>query len=427
MATKITPMISVLLTLANGRRVQLTEGDIVKDLVYRDGNSTKTINGAVRIINGNSKSYSTKLSCPPESYISNIVNLTSIIIDSSINYDAELTQISLTNIIDIGSISQNGGAIICGIGNGFTSLTNVIDSAPAGSTIELLGGEYQDDLTITKSLKLISKNGAVISGKITVNGDTTVDSDPDTITNIELTGLYLTNNSTVVLNNVDTFVMKDCVFEQHSITTPRTMLISVPSANPIELVVENNIFGIQNENAYHVIDAYGKLKNDSSISGNKFLDKCCTHNIISLYEIEDGTTLRINNNYCEYSANLIRIGFKGEPKGIIDIADNTYVTTSGDEYAGMLIIQPYGTQTTTFGDLTVNINNTTKPEGQLLYLYSGKNDMVFTEMTKPVVYVDGIKMDNVPVIDMHVPVETTPTTEQDVDTPTTDDATEDTQ
>ena len=188
--------------------------------------------------------------------------------------------------------------------------------------------------------------------------------------------------------------MTGCTFEGHNLTT-KTMPISVATDAPIKMVIEGNTFGEENEHSYNLIDVYGKLADGSSISNNDFKIGSCTHNSISLYNVEEGASVMINNN----KNAAIRIGFKGEPKCTVTCEGNSYVASDDPDYDGLLLVQPYGTHTTSFAGMTLNINKTIKPaaDTQLYYLYAGENDTKFTEENMPTIYVDGV-LDENPII-----------------------------
>ena len=116
--------------------------------------------------------------------------------------------------------------------------------------------------------------------------------------------------------------------------------------------------------------------------------------MINIYDVEDGATITIEGNTFEYSANAIRFGATGSPKCTVNITNNTFLETdSTPEYAGLMFVQPYGTQTVTMEDTVINIDNTTCPpnyDGQLFYVYCGENDTQLTEETYPKIYVNGI-------------------------------------
>lgn len=165
------------------------------------------------------------------------------------------------------------------------------------------------------------------------------------------------------------------------------------------LTIENCYFGnneADGENyIYNLFECNMKLADGSSISNNYFAKSNCTHNAINIYDVEDDAVITISGNVFEYSANAIRFGAIGSPKCTINIVDNTYLATDETypEYAGLLLIQPYGKQTESYEDVEINIRNTKEPEGyegQLYYIYCGENDTQLNVATRPSVYVDGI-------------------------------------
>ena len=87
----------------------------------------------------------------------------------------------------------------------------------------------------------------------------------------------------------------------------------------------------------------------------------------------------------------VRIGIKQEPVCTINVKGNTVLKTTNDEWAGLICIQPYGKQTTSFANMTVNINNLTIPSEQVAYYYVGSNDTPLTTIElRGKVYIDGV-------------------------------------
>lgn len=392
------PKIGVQLQLNSGKRVELFENDIVHNLIYKDRDTEKVVSGSVRVLEAVTKENSARSTeCPPEPYVQKFVNVNSMIIDSSAEFDAELTRITLANVIDIESVEVDGGAIIIGDGPQFKSLSQVINDAPAGATIELMEGTYPDNLILDKSITIIGNGASKMTGSIKVTGpsplERTTDSEPIAV---YLDGLDLTGSSKIELTNVDAFTMVDCHFHDHSFTT-KTMPIYITSETPIELNICDNVFGPENEFSYNLMEINGKLKDGSSICGNRFEANCCVNNQIALYNAEDDAVIAIADNFCQDSRNLVRVGFKGAAKCTVNIHDNEYVESSlPEEWQGLVLIQPYGKATTSMADVIVNIDETKKPEGQLCYMYNGANDMQFNDTNKPKVYVDG-KLADIPV------------------------------
>lgn len=176
----------------------------------------------------------------------------------------------------------------------------------------------------------------------------------------------------------------------------KSYLVKSTQPNPLKLIVENCYLGTNTANSvgniYNGLELNCILKDGSSISNNYFAAAACTHNAINIYAVEDGATIHIDNNHFEYSGNAIRIGIKGEPTCTIACNGNSYdATDSTDEYAGLLLVQPYGKQTTSFANCTIKIDDTVHSDSkQLYYLYAGADDMQFTNFNKPTIIIDGI-------------------------------------
>lgn len=381
-------VVSAQLTI-DDKTYTLSEGDIVNDLVYSASGTEKTISGAIRVLNVSTKANnSIPDDCPPVPYAYRYMSVYAIVIDSSDVYDAELTRINVSNIISIGSVTEDGGKIVVGPGEQYRALSDIVTDAEAGATIKLTAGLFDSPLALTKDIKIEGSADTVLAGAINVTGTA------DAPISVELSNLELTEDAIVTVANAKEFTMTGCTFQGHNLTA-KTMPIAVTSDNAIKLVIDGNTFGTENEFSYNLIDVYGKLADGSSISNNTFADASCTHNQISLYNVDDGAEININNNDCAMSANLVRIGFKGDPNCVVNMVGNSYDATDTDEqYAGLFLVQPYGTQTNSFAKTTIKVSDTTKPEGQLYYLYAGTNDTKFTDDNKPVVYVDGVLDEN---------------------------------
>ena len=383
-------LISAQLTI-DGKVYTLSEGDIVNDLVYSASGVEKTISGAIRVLNTSTKSNnSIPDDCPPEPYAHRYVSVYAMVIDSSDVYDAELTRINVSNIISIGSVTEDGGKIVVGPGEQYRALSDIVADAEAGATIKLTTGLFDSPLELTKDIKIEGTTGTVLAGAINVAGTA------DAPIAVEISGVELTEDAIIKVANAKEFTMSGCTFQGHNLTA-KTMPIAVTTDNEIKLVIEGNTFGAENEFSYNLIDVYGKLANGSSISNNTFEDAACIHNQISLYNAADEAVIDINNNSCAKSANLVRIGFKGEPNCTVNMSGNSYDDTDADaDYAGLFLVQPYGTQTTSFAKTTIYVEKTTMSNagGQLYYLYAGTNDTKFTDDNKPAVYVDGVLDEN---------------------------------
>lgn len=406
MATTAIAKIGATLRTSDGKEFTVYENDLIQDLTYTNGNTTATLSGRVRVIAASTTAQNTgPTDCPPEPYVHRYISPTMLVIDSSDENYAILTRVNIANIVSIGSVTTAAeaaeeGQIVIGPGSQYQTLDAVIAAAEEGAVVKLKAGTYAAPITVTKSISIISEDGAVLTGAIRVDGA----QNPDTATEdgaeekapvtVTLRGLTLTGDALIDIDNVDAFTMENCTFENHNMST-KTMPISIGTkgtAAPMLVKIDHNVFGDQTQYSYNLIDVYSKLKDGSSISNNEFTDQCCTHNQISLYGIDTGATIAISNNHAEVSKNLVRIGFIGTPIGTVIMDSNSYDATDADPaYAGLFLVQPYGKETLSFSGTTIKVDNTKAPSPiqQIGYIYAGASDTPWTEDNKPVIIVNG--------------------------------------
>lgn len=408
MATTAIAKIGATLRTSDGKEFTVYENDLIQDLTYTNGNTTATLSGRVRVIAASTTAQNTgPTDCPPEPYVHRYISPTMLVIDSSDENYAILTRVNIANIVSIGSVTTAAeaaeeGQIVIGPGSQYQTLDAVIAAAEEGAVIKLKAGTYAAPITVTKSISIISEDGAVLTGAIKVDGaqnpgtmaEGDADAEEKAPVTVTLKGLTLTGDALIDIDNVDAFTMEGCTFENHNMST-KTMPISIGTkgtAAPMLVKIDNNVFGDQTQYSYNLIDVYSKLADGSSISNNEFTDQCCTHNQISLYGIDTGATVTISNNHAEVSKNLVRIGFIGTPIGTVIMDSNSYDATDADPaYAGLFLVQPYGKETLSFSGTTIKVNNTKAPSPiqQIGYIYAGASDTPWTEDNKPVIIVDG--------------------------------------
>ena len=243
-------------------------------------------------------------------------------------------------------------------------------------------------------------------------------------------GIDFTGEARIQLNNAAKVTFKNCRFYRITPNTAKTMMMLAATAVPMVLVVENCFFGANpSEGAnvlYHVLEGNFKIGDGSSFSNNYFANGCTTHNIINYYDVEDGATINVNGNHFEYSGSAMRIGPKGAAHCTFNMNNNTYDETDPSEngaWGGLLTIQPYSTQTTSFNDVVVNmngnVNNTANP--QLVVLYANNTDTHYNKETNyPKVYINGVLMEDIPLAPGTPLDESDASTEsvEDQDTPT---------
>lgn len=191
-------------------------------------------------------------------------------------------------------------------------------------------------------------------------------------------------------------IIKNCAFENIELPDKQSdhlasSIIGPKGWNDLRLVVEDCEFA-EHEKAYNAFELNAVLSDGSSISNNIFDLAVCTHNIINIYDVEDGATININDNVFAKAANGIRVGIKDAREDVtININRNEYAVTDSGEYAGLVLIQPYGTATTDMGGITININDTINKSGeeQIWYYYAGAKDTQLTVEQRPKVYING--------------------------------------
>lgn len=157
-----------------------------------------------------------------------------------------------------------------------------------------------------------------------------------------------------------------------------------------KITINNCFFGSNSGTIYNMLELNTKLKDGSSISNNYFVEDSCTHNRINIYGADENATIEINNNIFEFTDGE-RIGIKGEPVCTLNYKNNTVIKTATDKWAGLICIQPYGKETKSFKNMTVNIENTTIPSEQIGYYYIGSSDTsLSSEESKGKIYVNGV-------------------------------------
>lgn len=167
-------------------------------------------------------------------------------------------------------------------------------------------------------------------------------------------------------------------------------IVGINGWKKTRLVIKDCEFAA-NERAYNAMELNAELADGTNISNNNF-GLVCTHNIINIYDVEDGATIDINDNIFAKAANGIRIGVKGSKSATINIKRNAYNSTDSGEYAGLLLIQPYGKATVDMGGIVINLDDTVNNSGeeQLWYYYAGMNDTQLPVEKRPKVYINGV-------------------------------------
>lgn len=394
------------------KTVRISENDIIKVVYIQNGKIQEAI-GAI------SKIYEAPVR---HVFFAGNKNISKVIItlDTSREYEFAQVEMLLDDIRDIEIIEKreedpfgdeypeyedlNPENIVIG-----ESYREVINNEEL-SLLTFTSGMFEEEILIKRSTPIkLHGNYVGIPGKeaerviidpYSENKETiiankiTIENIEDTVADVTFDGFTFYKDSLIDIKCEGNITFKNCRFDLLTADKLKSFIITSSDSKPVKLVIEDCYFGTNNENEvgkiYNGLELNCILKDGSSISNNYFEKSTCTHNIINIYNVEEDATISINNNFFEYSGNAIRIGIKGEPKCTINIDGNEYnETDANDEYAGLVLVQPYGKETTSFANCTINITNTKHDdEKQLYYLYAGEDDMQFTEENKPVIITD---------------------------------------
>lgn len=293
-----------------------------------------------------------------------------------------------------------------------TDATEVADAISKAMEDDTVGGvvlsnvKYENPINATKSLAIVGgkntevanvgnrKKDAIDKDETVFSGNITADADAD----LTITGVTFTKDALVVVNNAKSVTFKNCKFVDGTANQKKSYLIlDKGSATTTEYHFDGCYFGNNSKNEtgsiYNLFELNTLMSDGSSIKNCYFAKNCCTHNMINIYDVEEGATIEISGNIFEYSGNAVRIGIKGNKTATINCDNNTYMETdmSNDgAWAGFMIIQPCGALTKSFENITININNTVNKSGvdQIVYLYAGGSDTKITKALEPKVYVN---------------------------------------
>lgn len=290
----------------------------------------------------------------------------------------------------------------------YPDIASALEAASACTTIRLSRGVYDTPITINKTVHIIGDPGAMITAPVTLEIPEENFVEHNALMRLEniisIHNVSFGGDGIININTHDAgetlIVLKDCDMtldissELAAKYNNRVMPIRATGYGLLGLVVNQCRFGNNGKYSYNLFEIDAKLCSETIWLRNKFEDGCCTHNIISVYGISDNATFLIDSNHAFYSANMVRLGFKGKPAGTVLLQGNSYDTTDNDDaYAGLILVQPYSNKTESFAGVTIKINKTSHPDKlQLGYLHAGTNDMQWTNNNKPTVYIDGEKI-----------------------------------
>lgn len=397
-----TSKLGVILQFDDGSEVLLHEGDLVKDLQYTPAASNEpvTISGTVRVIQAVTKAYNGGPdTCPPDPYIGKYITASTLIIDRSLEYEAIIEKVPINKITAVAAVvseDEKDFDVVVGPGAEFQSLSDVLAKAEEGANIKLLAGEYTEALNLTKSVNITGVAGTVLTKGVTVDGAAPRAASAEPF-DVKISGVTLTGDALIDVKSADSFTMTNCTMQGVNTTETKGYAVKLGSG-AMKVVIENNQFkpsavaeGKDATNMYNGIESNAKLKNGSSISGNVFAAGFVTHNPIGVYDIEDGATVKVNNNTFETSG--MRIGPKGpDAVGTFEIKGNK-LGAYDNEWNDFVLCQPYSKTTGSWKGITLNFSNTEMNGRPLVFLYNGYPEAKFGDenIGYPVVTVDGVR------------------------------------
>lgn len=266
--------------------------------------------------------------------------------------------------------------------------------------VSIGSGVINEEIAVTKDT-VIRGNYTGIAGNSNIRGteNETVLSGKFVVTkgiSLTLDGVTLTEDALLTFDGSPEVTIMNCRIENLTKNADRTFAVNMPMSDVSTLVnIKNNYFGNNYEedgknSIYNFLELTNKLATHSQISGNYFAKGVSKNNDICIYNVNEDAVINITGNTWELSNNGIRIGMMGEPRCTINVEDNEYKETSDDEYAGLMLIQPYSTKTISFKNAMIIINRTKHTDKkQLYYFYMNPTDTQITEDKKPTIIVNG--------------------------------------
>lgn len=286
-------------------------------------------------------------------------------------------------------------------------IQEIINDAVTSTTpiaLMLAGGTYEDAYELAGNVTL---KGNITTGRST-RGMVEEVALAGTITcadgaDVTFENLQFTKDAHIELKNANSITIKDCLFADMTPYQAKSYLIhgigffGSVEPTPIRVEIEDCLFDVNPEvdgnKFYNLFEFNFPLAGGSRIVNNKFEKGCATNNLVNVYSIDEYAVVSITDNLFVYSGNAIRVGTLGAQIGVVNIHNNAYQETITDTpaYAGLLIIQPYGSKTVDMSKVKIYLTNTGAPEDaeQIYYAYAGKKDTIMTEDLWPALYVNG--------------------------------------
>lgn len=244
-------------------------------------------------------------------------------------------------------------------------------------TINGNGATIKDEIQITgDNVKLENVN---LENKVNVTGQNAI-LDEIKMTNFD-TGYDVEKPSGVALIKVTTdgeFTLTNS--EISNVTGTAYNLINI--ATPDKVIIENNTFGAGIDDLsgiYNTIEFSQAenmpLKDGTTIRNNVFNFKS-GNNVISMFNVEDGATITIEDNTFAYSGNALRLSNYFDTSATFNIYNNKVLAGSTDGWGGFICFQAVGSTApahadTYFANYTLNIKNLIGTDGQKITTIEG--------------------------------------------------------
>lgn len=254
----------------------------------------------------------------------------------------------------------------------------------------------EETLTLDKKIT-INGNGATIKSKLNITGNevkiqdvklnntVTVTGENVVLDEVEMTGFdtgYSNSKpsgvSLIKVNSDGPFTLTNSTISK--VTGTAYNLINI--ATPEKIVIENNTFGTGTDDLtgiYNLIEfsqAQNKAVKDGTIIRNNVFNSKAGNNVISMFNIEDGATITIENNTFAYSGNALRLSNYFNTSATFNIYDNTVLDGSNDGWGGFICFQAVGSKApahadTYFAKYTINVKNLVGTDGNVINTVEG--------------------------------------------------------
>ncbi len=222
-----------------------------------------------------------------------------------------------------------------------------------------------------------------ITKKVTINGEGK---------NIILDGLDFTADGCLEVRQAASLVVRNCRVFGLNAPNSRNYWLKIIGDIPVCVQIEHCYFGKNPAKLYNLFEMAATLQDGSHMDDNYFAAGCCAHSVMGIYGAEEEATIHIDRNVFEESAGAIQISVKHAPRCSFEICANKVEankTGESEMWYGLCCIQPCGTDTETFANMTILFDGNELPCEQIAYGYSDSKDTRLENENMPAVTVNG--------------------------------------